>query len=1820
MEVLQKYKDSASKSRIFFLVGLFLFFASSFLWALSTVRAANPPSMITYQGKLLSSANVPISTATNMTFVLYDAPTAGNALYTAGGTLGTPAAISVTPSSGIFSVNFGDTGTNPLSTEIFRDNGSVYLEITIGAEVLTPRKQITAAPYALNSLYLGGFGAKTVSSSAYIPVSDSQGNFQFNTISSTNIFVSGTSTFSSSTIASTTITTANIRDLNLSGTISGLTLPLGSISGTGVLAFLANNQSFTGLNAFSATTTFTTTTIASSTAGTANITDLRVNGTITLPNNSITDAMVQDTITASNYLALAGGTLTGSVAFGGNNITGLNSLSLSGTLTNTGLSILNGGFIAASSTVTSTFTVTGALNASSTLAVSGPASFVATSTFATAVGIATSSPLAALTIQDGSILAVGTVGGTPYEGAGTRLMWIPNKSAFRAGSVNAAQWDAANIGTNSAAFGFNNQVSADYGFAGGFGNTVSGGNGAFAFGRSNTVSGNFAAAFGNGNTAGDQGSFAGGFNNTVNGQYSFGYGQGNSVGGNWSGAFGESNTVNGSYSFAAGQSNAVAGNNSLAFGTSMVVNGSGSFGIGLGTGGTISRSNVLGILGGSVGIGTVDPGFKLSVSGTLGVSATSTFVTTTAASSTIESGNITSLFANTATITSLTVTNCTGCAGAGASLSADQTFIGLNTFAATTTLATTTVAGDIVPSINNLYDLGASSTRWRYLNVQSGVVVSNGVTTSTLDSSSLVLGQAAGSNQGKFYIDSNGNISSSGSIQFAGNLLPTTIPTYTAAAFVTRTLDASMSFSGEQIISLVVGTDKLPLVFYKDGGDFNFVKCADVTCATIATQNTLFGGDAGGNDVSAVVGSDGFPAVAIYDSFRQRINFYHCTNLDCSSRDIVSIGNSFVNFGGSYLSLAVGKDGLPAIAYYDDANADVRFIHCLDLSCNTRTDTGVDTSGSNVGQQVTLAIPTDGRPVMAYYNATNDSVVFARCGEPSCTVTSKIFITTLDTTGDPGRFISMTIGNDNFPVISYRESFFNRFLIFKCNAADCTSGSAAGQEVDSNVPFPGFYNSIKVGVDGRVITVYQSATTTFKLFAYTCGEANCNYGSTSTLLDGASATGYGNSLAIGADGLPIVAYYGNSKLNFLRCADIDCIATSTQVVSGGQNLGSAGAYFNNVFANQFLGKRFQVAAFDVAEDYPTSDPTLGAGDVVAFDPERPGYVRRAVAADEVIGIVSTEPGLLLSEWKNSSSGGFHVPVALSGRVPVKVNSSHGDIHVGDRLELSDTPGTAARATGKRTVAIAMDNFVSSTTGVITAFVNLDSGSSGNIYQGLTVNSTDHSITFGTSTEPYSVVLNGDLSVVDPSIVKVSFSTTTLLAANVQDFENAKAFILNAPNFAPTSTSDRILFSLRSNNTPVFSVAANGDVNTVGNYYGASATFGSSTNPGDLAERVDIASDDTAEAGDVMIVDPNSPDTYRRSSTSYDSAVAGVISSNPTIVVGKGKTDYTANLAMVGRVPVKVVNENGSIQRGDLLVASSRPGYAMKYDPTLDVSSKVVGIIGIALDPLTAEQGKIAALIRTGWVYSQTKTLTDLQATVDSLAGTNSENLSANVETMSVTSEEGRITLAKDLSLGGRALLAVGRVQGVNNAWEIDEQGNARVKKLTADQVVTKQLVITPNSDQSKTTIGQATINNGESSVRVENSLFTTSTKIFVTFVNNPKHFWWVSNKEAGAFTIMLDTPAEEDVAFDYWLVPTTPVDNLITPPSEAMPAPEAPSDFSKNADEDSGAVTSTVESMDSANFSTQNPEITSGPSPESTSTVLNVAASSTPADASASNP
>jgi hypothetical protein len=89
-------------------------------------------------------------------------------------------------------------------------------------------------------------------------------------------------------------------------------------------------------------------------------------------------------------------------------------------------------------------------------------------------------------------------------------------------------------------------------------------------------------------------------------------------------------------------------------------------------------------------------------------------------------------------------------------------------------------------------------------------------------------------------------------------------------------------------------------------------------------------------------------------------------------------------------------------------------------------------------------------------------------------------------------------------------------------------------------------------------------------------------------------------------------------------------------------------------------------------------------------------IDRANRADTlpVLGVVSTKPGLLLGADDSSLNEGERAyPVALTGRVPVKLSTESGPIKAGDQLMLSSLPGIAMKATGTgHIIGIALEDF------------------------------------------------------------------------------------------------------------------------------------------------------------------------------------------------------------------------------------------------------------------------------------------------------------------------------------------------------------------------------------------------------------------------------------------------------------------------------------------------------------------------------------------------
>lgn len=136
-----------------------------------------------------------------------------------------------------------------------------------------------------------------------------------------------------------------------------------------------------------------------------------------------------------------------------------------------------------------------------------------------------------------------------------------------------------------------------------------------------------------------------------------------------------------------------------------------------------------------------------------------------------------------------------------------------------------------------------------------------------------------------------------------------------------------------------------------------------------------------------------------------------------------------------------------------------------------------------------------------------------------------------------------------------------------------------------------------------------------------------------------------------------------------------------------------------------------------------------------------------------------------------------------------------------------------------------------------------------------------------------------------------------------------------------------------------------DQGTLGDYFGLFADERSGAGF-DVAEYYFDTYSNT-EAGDVLVADPMKDESVIKSNEPYQTSVLGVVSTDPHMVMGMDlvvdeetgesiEGVSATRLALTGRVPVKITEENGPVEPGDLLTTSSTPGHAMKWT-LLDVS-------------------------------------------------------------------------------------------------------------------------------------------------------------------------------------------------------------------------------------------------------------------------------------------
>ena len=144
----------------------------------------------------------------------------------------------------------------------------------------------------------------------------------------------------------------------------------------------------------------------------------------------------------------------------------------------------------------------------------------------------------------------------------------------------------------------------------------------------------------------------------------------------------------------------------------------------------------------------------------------------------------------------------------------------------------------------------------------------------------------------------------------------------------------------------------------------------------------------------------------------------------------------------------------------------------------------------------------------------------------------------------------------------------------------------------------------------------------------------------------------------------------------------------------------------------FYYKATGLSRADIAENYTVEDLSIESGDLVKIKEDQNPLIGKYVVEktskpydSKIMGTISTEPAMILGEKGKENLR----PIALIGRVPIKVSTKNGEILAGDYLTSSDIPGVAMKSTKPgMTIGKALESYSSSSPdeiGKIMVFVN-----------------------------------------------------------------------------------------------------------------------------------------------------------------------------------------------------------------------------------------------------------------------------------------------------------------------------------------------------------------------------------------------------------------------------------------------------------------------------------------------------------------------------------
>lgn len=337
--------------------------------------------------------------------------------------------------------------------------------------------------------------------------------------------------------------------------------------------------------------------------------------------------------------------------------------------------------------------------------------------------------------------------------------------------------------------------------------------------------------------------------------------------------------------------------------------------------------------------------------------------------------------------------------------------------------------------------------------------------------------------------------------------------------------------------SVTVDGNNFPVVSYYDAtnGKLKILHCGNAACTA---GNTIVKPDltsSNGVQSSIRLNAAGHPVVAYFDFTNSALKILNCGNSTCNAGNAIVTVDSAADVG-RYPSLMLDSNQKPVVSYLDLTNGKLKVLHCGNTLCTVGNSLATIPSGGVAGYYSSLSLDANNIPTISYYDLTNTNLNVVRCGDANCTSNNLISIP--DNTGNVGLFTSLNLDSSSNPVVSYYDSTNGNLNVLRCASPHCGPNAVYVGDTATDV---GRYGAIKLDASGKPVVSYWDETNgNLKLLH--CGDSTCSQNNTITTPYATGNTGWDTSLALDANGFPVISFYDFSTqvMKIIHCTNANC--------------------------------------------------------------------------------------------------------------------------------------------------------------------------------------------------------------------------------------------------------------------------------------------------------------------------------------------------------------------------------------------------------------------------------------------------------------------------------------------------------------------------------------------------------------------------------------------------------------------------------------------------------------------------------------------------------